>query len=277
MRSSRVNGDDRVYGLGGFRLTLFETGRYFGQVRMTPPVKKNSALFLDIDGTLLDMARTPEAVVVPAELRLTLARLHEVLEGALAFVSGRSLATIDELFQPLRIAAVGCHGAETRGADGILRLLSEPIPDRVRAIFRELTENHPGTLLEDKVYALSLHYRLAPEAKASLEAAMEKYTPLFAGENVAIQHGKSVIDARIRGVDKGAGVRALMQQAPFHDRAPVFGGDDTTDMDVFHILPELGGHGFSVGRSFEGVDYEFSSPRAVRQWLSRLAEKGVAA
>jgi trehalose 6-phosphate phosphatase len=244
---------------------------------MTPPVKKNSALFLDIDGTLLDMARTPEAVVVPVELRLTLARLHDALDGALAFVSGRSLSTIDQLFMPLRTAAVGCHGAEMRGDDGILRLLSDPVPDPVRAIFRELTDSHPGTLLEDKIYALSLHYRLAPEAKAPLEAAMERYAPAFARENVAIQHGKSVIDARMRGVDKGVGVRALMQLPPFRGRTPVFGGDDTTDMDVFHILPELGGQGFSVGRAFEGADYEFSSPGAVRQWLNRLAETGVAA
>lgn len=244
---------------------------------MTPPVKKNSALFLDIDGTLLDMARTPEAVVVPVELRSTLARLHDALGGALAFVSGRSLSTIDQLFVPLRTAAVGCHGAELRGDDGGLRLLSDPIPDPVRAIFRDLAEGHPGTLLEDKAYALSLHYRLAPEAKIPLETAIEKYAPAFARENIAIQHGKWVIDARLRGIDKGAGVRALMQQAPFRGRAPIFGGDDTTDMDVFQILPELGGHGFSVGRSFEGVDYEFSSPHAVRQWLNRLAEKGVAA
>jgi trehalose 6-phosphate phosphatase len=244
---------------------------------MTPPVKKNSALFLDIDGTLLDMARTPEAVVVPVELRLTLVRLHDALEGALAFVSGRSLAAIDQLFMPLHTAAVGCHGAEVRGADGCVRALSEPVPDPVRAIFRKLAEEHPGTLLEDKIYALSLHYRLAPEAKTSLEAAMEKYAPAFAGENVAIQYGKSVIDVRMRGVDKGVGVRALMQQIPFRDRAPVFGGDDTTDMDVFHILPELGGHGFSVGRAFDGVDYEFASPHAVRQWLIHLAEQGVAA
>ena len=244
---------------------------------MTPPVKKNSALFLDIDGTLLDMARTPEAVVVPVELRLTLLRLHDALEGALAFVSGRSLAAIDQLFMPLRTAAVGCHGAEVRSADGSVCALSDPVPDPVRVIFRKLTESHPGTIREDKVYALSLHYRLAPEARASLEAAMEKYASVFAGEKVAIQHGKSVIDARIRGIDKGVGVRALMHQVPFREREPIFGGDDTTDMDVFHILPELGGHGFSVGRTFEGVAYEFSSPRDVRQWLSRLAEEGVAA
>ena len=244
---------------------------------MTPPVRKSSALFLDIDGTLLDMARTPDAVVVPAELRVALVRLYDGLEGALAFVSGRSLLGIDRLFAPLRTAAIGCHGAEVRGQDGNFRALADPIPNPVRALFRGLAEAHPGTLLEDKVYTLSLHYRLAPEARAALEAEMETLAARFAAENVVIQHGKSVIDAKPMGVDKGVGLRALMRQPPFRDRMPVFGGDDTTDMDVFHILPELGGHGFSVGRAFDGVDYEFGSPLAVRQWLSHLAEQGIAA
>ena len=244
---------------------------------MTPPVRKNSALFLDIDGTLLDMARTPDAVTVPTDLRLALVRLYDGLEGALAFVSGRSLSGIDRLFAPLRTAAIGCHGAEVRGQDGTVRTLADPIPGPVRALFRGLADRHPGTLLEDKIYALSLHYRLAPEARGDLESAMEKHAPIFAAEKVAIQHGKSVIDAKPLGIDKGVGLRALMRQPPFRDRMPVFGGDDTTDMDVFHILPELGGQGFSVGRTFDGVDFEFGSPRAVRQWLSRLAERGIAA
>ncbi|MES2293391.1 MAG: trehalose-phosphatase [Pseudomonadota bacterium] len=244
---------------------------------MTPPVKKNSALFLDIDGTLLDMARTPDAVIVPTDLQLSLVRLYDELEGALAFVSGRSLAAIDRLFAPLRTAAIGCHGVEVRGTDGNIRALADPIADPVRAIFRGLVESHPGTILEDKIYALALHYRLAPEAKRALEAAMKRHESVFAAEKVTIQHGKAVIDAKPLGVDKGVGLRALMRQAPFRDRAPIFGGDDTTDADVFHILPELGGHGFSVGRAFKGVDYKFQSPRAVRLWLTHLAQQGVVA
>jgi trehalose 6-phosphate phosphatase len=244
---------------------------------MTPPVKRNSALFLDIDGTLLDMARVPDAVVVPADLRIALVRLYDELEGALAFVSGRSLTAIDRLFAPLRTAAIGCHGAELRGADGSLRTLAEPIPGPVRTIFRGLAEHHPGTILEDKLFTLALHYRLAPEARPALEAAMKKHESIFAAEKVTIQRGKAVIDAKSLGVDKGTGVRALMRQPPFRDRIPIFGGDDATDMDVFRILPELGGQGFSVGRAFKGADYKFQSPRAVRQWLARLAEQGVAA
>ncbi len=245
--------------------------------RMTPPVDSNAALFLDIDGTLLDLARTPDAVVVQDELRNALAALHERLGGALAFISGRSLSSIDRLFAPLRLPAVGGHGAEIRGMDGKLRILAGPIAAPVRALFEELVEAHPGTLLEDKGYGLALHYRLAPEAKPALEAELAKHQALIASENVVLQHGKAVIDAKPLGIDKGVGMRALLEETPFKGRIPLFGGDDTTDIDVFQILPELGGRGFSVGRRFDGAEYHFSSPRAVRQWLVRLAGPGLAA
>jgi trehalose 6-phosphate phosphatase len=242
----------------------------------TPPVKENSALLLDIDGTILDMARAPDAVVVPDDLKSTLSRLADELRGAVAFVSGRSLATIDRLFAPLSLATIGCHGAEVRGVDGIARAQTGPLSDTVRSLFRKLAEDHPGVLLEDKIYALALHYRLAPEAKPVLDAEMEKHQALFIAENVFIQHGKAVIDARPVGIDKGVGVRALADQKPFRGRRLVFGGDDTTDLDVFRILPELGGRGFSVGRKFPGVDFVFPNPRAVRQWLAGLAQQGLA-
>ena len=244
---------------------------------MTPPINGNSALFLDIDGTLLDIARTPDAVVVPSELKYSLEKLHAELRGALAFVSGRSLAAIDRLFAPLSTAAIGCHGVEVRGQDGKVRALAPPIADVVRKLFLLLAKNHPGVLLEDKVYALTLHYRLAPEARASLKAALAKESHLLTAENIALVEGKSVIDARPFGIDKGVGLRALIAQKPFRGRRVVFGGDDVTDQDVFQILPELGGTGFSVGKSFPGVDHVFASPRAVRQWLTRMADRGMAA
>src|ERR1700761_4507267 len=147
--------------------------------RMMPPVDKNWALFLDIDGTLLDMARTPDAVAVPDDLMAALTRLHGALDGALAFVSGRSLEAIDRLFAPLKTAAIGCHGAEIRGADGTLRTLAAPIPASVRDLLQELVDAHPGTSLEDKVYTIALHYRLAPETRPALEAALKDHHVLF--------------------------------------------------------------------------------------------------
>jgi trehalose 6-phosphate phosphatase len=244
---------------------------------MTPNVNGNFALFLDIDGTLLDLARTPDAVVVPGELGHALASLHRDLHGALAFVSGRSLENIDRLFAPLRPAAVGCHGAQVRGADGQVRALAPQVAGSVRRLFTDLARGHPGVLLEDKTYTLALHYRLAPEARPFLRAALDEHADFLWMQGIAVQEGKAVFDARPAGIDKGVGLCALAAQPPFRGRPVLFGGDDTTDEDVFRILPNIGGLGFSVGRSFPGAAHVFDSPRAVRQWLTYLAEKGMAA
>lgn len=242
---------------------------------MMPPVSGNTALFLDIDGTLLDMARTPDRVKVPGELTRALEKLNVQLSGALAFVSGRSLENIDMLFGPFRPAAIGAHGGEIRGVDGQVTRIA-PLPDPVRQIFIGLADHVPGLLLEDKRCAMALHYRLAPEALPVLQAAMDKHAKLFESEKVHVLHGKAVFEARPLGIDKGTAVAKLAKQKPFAGRTVLFGGDDTTDLDVFRILPGLGGRGFSVGRRFPGAEHVFATPRAVRQWLVKTAQAGVA-
>jgi trehalose 6-phosphate phosphatase len=231
-----------------------------------PAVTANTALFLDIDGTLLDLARTPDRVKVPRELLRALEKLTHHLSGALAFVSGRSLESVDRLFAPFRPAAIGTHGGEIRGVDGLVAR-SQPLPEKIVEVFAGLAENIPGLLLEDKRSALALHYRLAPEARPVLMSAMEKHARLFESEKVHILQGKAVIEVRAIGVDKGTAVADLAKQKPFLGRSILFGGDDTTDLDVFRILPKLGGRGFSVGQHFPGADYVFESPLAVRRWL----------
>jgi trehalose 6-phosphate phosphatase len=241
---------------------------------MMPPVSGNTALFLDIDGTLLDLARTPDRVKVPRELLQALEKLAHQLSGALAFVSGRSLESVDRLFAPFMPAAIGAHGGEIRGIDGQVTR-SAPLPDSVREVFAGLAENIPGLLLEDKRCAVALHYRLAPEAQPVLVTAMEKHARLFEAQKIHILYGKSVIEARPQGVDKGTAVTTLSRQKPFAGRTILFGGDDATDLDVLRILPRLGGRGFSVGKRLPGAEHVFESPRAVRQWLAKTAEAGV--
>lgn len=241
---------------------------------MMPPVSENTALLLDIDGTLLDLARSPDRVKVPGELQRALEKLTRELHGAVAFVSGRSLESIDKLFAPFRPAAIGAHGGEIRSINGEVTRIA-PLPDSVREIFTGLADHVPGLLLEDKKCALALHYRLAPEAQPVLTAAMEKHAKLFEAEKIHILHGKAVIEARPLGIDKGSAVLKLARQKPFKGRTVLFGGDDTTDLDVFRILPKLGGRGFSVGKRFPGAEHVFDTPRAVRQWLMRVAEGGV--
>jgi trehalose 6-phosphate phosphatase len=241
---------------------------------MLPPVADNTALLLDIDGTLLDLARTPDSVKVPQELVRALENLACRLSGALAFVSGRSLDSIDRLFAPFCPAAIGAHGGEMRAADGSISR-SQPLSDAVRQVFAGLADNIPGLLLEDKRSTLALHYRLAPEARPVLASAMEKHAKLFEAEKLQILQGKAVIEVRRQGVDKGSAVAALVRQEPFAGRTILFGGDDATDEDVFRILPRLGGHGFSVGKKFPGAEHHFESPRAVRDWLAGAAQNGL--
>jgi trehalose 6-phosphate phosphatase len=166
------------------------------------------------------------------------------------------------------------HGGEIRGLDGVV-VRTAPLSDAVRSVFTGLAEQMPGLLLEDKTCALALHYRLAPEARPALEAAMKKHAGLFEAEKINILQGKAVIEARPLGIDKGSAVMKLARQNPFAGRTVLFGGDDTTDLDVFRILPKLGGRGFSVGKRFPGAEHVFASPRAVRQWLSRVAKDGI--
>ncbi|RAI45592.1 trehalose-phosphatase [Rhodoplanes roseus] len=233
------------------------------------------ALLLDIDGTLLDFAPTPREVWVPPSLRQTLNGLLARTGGALALVSGRSLADLDLLFAPLELPAIGGHGAELRVAPG-----QRSDPDRTPALdpmvkrkLASVAEIGPGVLLEDKGYSLALHYRLAPdkgdEVKAMVTAICESF-PEFPLEALP---GKSVVEVKPAAFDKATAVAELMQLPPFAGRRPIFVGDDVTDERVFPILPPLRGIGFSVGHRAADADGCFDRPADVRAWLDGLLER----
>ena len=141
---------------------------------MIPPVTSRSALLLDIDGTILDFASTPEGVVVPDELRRALVIINKYLNGALAFVSGRTLASIDSLFGDLRSAAIGAHGGEIRFDDGRI-WQSPPLPRFARDLFLSLNDSFQNLLIEDKGCAVALHYRRNPEALSAIELTLQKH------------------------------------------------------------------------------------------------------
>lgn len=230
------------------------------------------SLFLDIDGTLLDIAPTPESVRVPASLVDTMTKLNRLASGAVAFISGRQLAAIDVLFAPLKLPTVGCHGAEIRtSAEGDV-LNGPELPDSVRHCVRDIASIASGVLVEDKGHTLAIHYRSAPDSGAAVLRAILEQHAFFAAQDIQILRGKAVIEIKPRWFSKGTGLRHLMQHAPFAERTPVFLGDDTTDEDVFRVLPDYDGCGFSVGRKIDGALHVFESPRAVRRWLTELVD-----
>lgn len=229
------------------------------------------SLFLDIDGTLLDIAPTPESVKVPASLIDTIAELNRLTSGAVAFISGRKLAAIDSLFAPLKLSAVGCHGAEIRLSAESDILSGPELPDSVRHCVHDIAAIVPGVLVEDKGHTLAIHYRSAPDAGTAVMRAIMEQRALLAAHDIQVLKGKAVIEVKPRWFSKGTGLRHLMQHAPFAERTPVFLGDDTTDEDVFRVLPDYDGYGFAVGRKIDGATSVFESPRDVRRWLTELA------
>ena len=233
---------------------------------------RKCAILLDIDGTILDIAPTPQDVRVPPELRHTLARLQHLTGGALALVSGRLLDDIDLIFAPLQLAAIGGHGAELRPVPG-----TEPqqragsLSPELKRMLTTLTELGPGILVEDKGYSLALHYRLAPDLGPALQAAVVDVCGKWPSGTVEILPGKAVVEVKPARISKALAVRELMKYAPFRNRRPIFIGDDVTDEPVFGVIPQFGGLSFSVGRLAARVDGHFDRPEDVRAWLAQIA------
>ena len=231
------------------------------------------ALLLDFDGTLVDIAPTPDAVHVSAELCNSLARLLEATGGALALVSGRPIADLDRRFSPLKLPIVGGHGAEMRVREGEIVSAVEPLPQALRTRLAEGQKFDPGIIVEDKGYSLALHFRRAPQCEETLRRHIADTLAGFPGEQIEVLPGKALFEVKRPGVSKGESVRLLMTHAPFKGRQPVFIGDDVTDESVFALLPAMGGKGYAVGRHFTGATGIFDTPDNVRTALRKLVEK----
>jgi trehalose 6-phosphate phosphatase len=230
------------------------------------------AILLDIDGTILDLAPSPQQVQVPADLRQTLERLRELTGGALALVSGRPLANIDQIFAPLKLAAIGGHGAEWRAAPSAqASLRTQPLDADLKHKLAAVRDLAPGVIAEDKGYSFALHYRLAPDQAEAVRTAVAAICAEAKTGTIEMLLGKSVIEIKAAGISKANAVRDLMAVAPFAKRKPIFIGDDVTDEPVFAVVTQFGGLGFSVGRVAAAVNGRFATPQSVRRWLAQLA------
>lgn len=244
-----------------------------------PPLSAQTALFLDFDGTLAPMAPRPQDVRVPHWVRPTLQALSNRLDGALAIVSGRPLAQIDAFIAPLRLPLAGAHGAEWRGASGrIRRQLGDPPPTVVQAA-RVLVAAHAGLILESKSSGFSLHYRARPELESECRDALFAALTAVPEAEAVWQwlHGHFVFELKQRSVSKGLAVRALLAEAPFAGRVPVFVGDDVTDEDGIVAVQDAGGYGVRVGGGASQARFRLTDTEAVGAWLMAAVEAHPAA
>ena len=238
-----------------------------------PTPRPDWALFLDFDGTLVEIAPAPCAVAPAPRLRPMLAALAVRLGGAVALVSGRPLADLDWLLAPLVLPAAGLHGLERRRADGaILRAEApEEALAAARARLADFAARTPGVLLEDKGLTLALHYRGAPERAADCRRAARDAAAV-AGGALHLLEGKMVVELRPEGGDKGAAIAAFLAEPPFAGRTPVFAGDDRTDEDGFAVVAARGGISLRVGDGRDSVaQYRIASVEALLDWLAALA------
>ena len=233
-------------------------------MRLPFPPLDRAALLLDLDGTLLDIAPRPDAVVVPADLPEVLRALRRLLGDALAVVTGRPVETVDALLGDAVFAVAGEHGGAIRHEPG-QPLERPPLPSPPSAWLRaaeRLAALHPGVLIERKARGFALHYRAAPGAGRALREALTRL--LADSEEFELLPAHMLWEVRPRGADKGKAVAALMDRSPFRGRLPVFVGDDVTDEDAIAAVAAMGGAGLRVQDAF-------GDAAGVRAWLQEIA------
>ena len=225
----------------------------------------STALFLDFDGTLVDIADQPDGVQVPAGLVETLNLLNGYLGGALAVVSGRPIGQVDDFLRPLRIAAAGVHGTERRAVNGEMTLLSTHPLDAIELTARELASQYAGLLVEAKRGSIALHFRQAPELETLCVETMQ--AAVQASPGVTLLKGKMVVEAKPSGASKGGAIEDFMREPPFAGRAPLFVGDDITDEVGFSCVQRMGGLGVKVGEGPSVAWQRIATPALFRQQL----------
>lgn len=240
---------------------------------MAPPSmhSQHCGIFLDFDGTLVDIVDRPTDVVVNQSLTDLLMRLQANLGTRLAIVSGRSISQLEGFFGTAAegLALVGSHGAEIRLARQVVTSPSRPDAlDEAELFFGQAFSDNPNMVIEVKSFGVAIHYRLDP----MMEGTATEMAAEFAKQNgLELQHGKMMVELRTPGHDKGTAINALLSAAPFTGYPPVFIGDDLTDEPGFEVCAANSGFGILVGPPRESAaHYRLDNVAAVHEWLGTI-------
>ena len=233
------------------------------------PLDDRCALFLDIDGTLLEFAPTPDGVVVDRELADLLTALGRALDGAVALITGRTLANVDKLFRGTKQLVAGLHGSERRSADGSVYRHERAAKElaQLRADMARFAARHKGLMFEDKGTTFAIHYRRAPALASIVHRTLRRHTAHASIVGWHLQRGKGILELRPEGRDKGTTIVDYLREPPFEGRKPVFVGDDLTDEFGFDAVAALGGQAVKVGPGPTSATHRLPDVSAVREWL----------
>ncbi|MBS1191153.1 MAG: trehalose-phosphatase [Rhodocyclaceae bacterium] len=239
------------------------------KIRPPPPPQSDWAYFLDMDGTLIEIAETPDSIHVDDALLDLVWRLHGACDGAVALVSGRTLADLDRRVGGTFLAIAGQHGLERRSASGRVQTQAAPAAakEEIARHLASIVARHPGLRLEDKGLTLAIHYRQAPRLASYVHRTLRGLVERCQ-EGLRLQKGKRVVEVQPAGFDKGSAIEEYLREPPFLGRRPVFIGDDVTDEHGFVVVNRLHGLSVKVGTGTTVARYRLPDVVAVRQWLA---------
>lgn len=239
-----------------------------------PSQDRSWALFLDLDGTLVELVDHPDRIVVDDALRTRLETLTTLLDGAVAVISGRAIDDLDRHLKLPTLAMSGQHGAEWRDSQGERHIAGhhQKALEAVRQRVNEHVDRDEALYLEDKGASLALHYRHRPEAgdilKPELSALVDEYP-----DALELHQGKLVFEIKGCGYDKGTALERFLTVPPFLERCPVFIGDDRTDEDGFRTVRAHQGMAIKVGTGDTIADGRLKDPEAVHEWLDHWIDR----
>lgn len=244
------------------------------RVANAPDLPENSAFFLDLDGTLLDIADQPHLVRIDGDLVRLLKNLGNAAGGALALISGRPVAEIDRLFAQPGFCVAGQHGAERRDFSGTMHRQQVPrlALRKAKRRLELMAAKYPALVLEDKGVNLALHFRWAPELGHEVQDAVRRLVEEL-GDAFEMQAGKMVLEIKPSGKNKGTAIAEFLNETPFRERHPVFIGDDLTDEFGFELINRVGGHSVKVGDGASAARWRLPDSGAVRSWLASFVAR----
>ncbi|WP_312796951.1 trehalose-phosphatase [Tianweitania sp.] len=236
-----------------------------------------TAFFFDCDGTLAAIVDQPDAARVEPEIVEFVRILHAATDGALAVVSGRSIAQLDVMLAPLVLPAAGVHGVERRdGAGTIYRPEFDAAAVlQIAARLDEFAAQHEGLVSEVKSASVAIHYRMCPELEGEALSLMTDIASQY--PEFRLLRGKMVAELSASHRNKGDALEDFMREAPFRGRLPIFVGDDVTDEDGFVAVSKLNGIGIKIGAGTTSATHRVGTLHDFHDWLRQLSQTWTAA
>ena len=234
------------------------------------PLDERCALFLDVDGTLLELTSTPDRVAVDPAIGNLLLALGQALDGAVALITGRMISDVDRLFGHSELPVAGLHGSERRSIDGSIHRHEIAAAElaRLRDELARFAARHKGLLFEDKGVAFAIHYRRVPALASLVHRTLRRHIGHPSDVGWHLQRGKGILEIRPEGRDKGVAIADYLREPPFEGRTPVFVGDDLSDEFGFDAVTALGGRAVKVGPGPTNATYRLRDVADVRRWLA---------